>query len=63
MRSTYECHHDAISLECSACHKEWNAADLLGQAHAEADVTYLDCHQPTIQQQVQEGIQVATKDY
>jgi formate-dependent nitrite reductase cytochrome c552 subunit len=59
----YECHHDAIFLKCSECHKEWHGADLLGQAHAEVDVTCLDCHEPTIQQQLQEGIQVATQDY
>jgi len=63
LASCYECHHDGIFLNCSVCHKEWNGADLLGQAHAEADVTCLDCHEPTIQQQVQEGVKVATKDY
>jgi cytochrome c nitrite reductase small subunit len=63
LTSCYECHHDAFFFNCSVCHKEWNGADLLGQAHAEADVTCLDCHEPTIQQQVQEGIQVATKDF
>jgi hypothetical protein len=63
INSCYECHHDALFLQCSQCHKDWKGADLLAQAHAEAEVTCLDCHDPTLQQQLQEGIQVATQDF
>jgi hypothetical protein len=63
INSCYQCHHDALFLQCSQCHKDWNGADLLAQAHAEVDVTCLDCHDPTLQQQLEEGIQVATQDF
>ena len=54
---------------CATCHimqpylASWNGSDFLAQAHAEADIACLDCHEPTIQQQVDEAIKFVKKDY
>jgi formate-dependent nitrite reductase cytochrome c552 subunit len=54
---------------CAICHimqpylESWESPPLLAYAHAEENVTCLDCHEPTIQQQVEEGIKFVTNDY
>ena len=45
---------------CATCHimdpylASWESSDLGAHAHAVEDVTCLDCHEPTVQQQVDE---------
>jgi len=54
---------------CAICHimqpylESWESPPLLAYAHAEENVTCLECHEPTIQQQMDEGIKFVTKDY
>ena len=42
---------------CAICHimqpylESWESPPLLAQAHAEENITCLECHEPTIQQQ------------
>ena len=54
---------------CSICHimqpylASWEGTELLANAHAQADVTCLECHEPTIQQQVDELVAYVTGDY
>ena len=52
-------YHEQPSF-CATCHvmetylESWESPPLLANAHAEADITCLECHEPTIGQQVQE---------
>ncbi|MGA9347940.1 MAG: cytochrome c3 family protein [Anaerolineae bacterium] len=45
---------------CAICHimqpylESWESSPFLAQAHAEDNITCLECHEPTIQQQVDE---------
>jgi cytochrome c nitrite reductase small subunit len=54
---------------CAICHimqpylESWESPPLLAYAHAEENVTCLECHEPTIQQQMEEGIKFVTNDY
>ena len=54
---------------CATCHvmqlylESWESPPLLAHMHAEEDVTCLECHEPTIQQQMEEGIKFVTNDY
>lgn len=54
---------------CATCHimqpylESWESPSLLAHAHAEENITCLERHEPTIQQQVQEVGEFATKDY
>jgi cytochrome c nitrite reductase small subunit len=54
---------------CAICHimqpylESWGSPPLLAYAHAEENITCLECHEPTIQQQMEEGIKFVTKDY
>jgi len=54
---------------CAICHimqpylESWESSDFLAHAHARENITCLECHEPTIGQQVQEGIKFVTKDY
>ena len=54
---------------CAICHimqpylESWESPPLLAYAHAEDNVTCLECHEPTIQQQVDEGIKFVKNDY
>lgn len=54
---------------CSICHimrsyvQGWQGSDYLIHAHAENNITCLECHEPTIQQQVQEVIKFVKNDY
>jgi hypothetical protein len=54
---------------CGTCHimqtyvESWKSEPFLAYAHAEAGVTCLMCHEPTIQQQVDEVVKFVTKDY
>ena len=54
---------------CAICHimqpylDSWESPPLLAYAHAEDNVTCLECHEPTIQQQVDEGIKFVKNDY
>jgi cytochrome c nitrite reductase small subunit len=54
---------------CVTCHimdpylASWQSGDLGAHEHEQADVTCLDCHEPTIQQQVHEVVSYATGDY
>jgi cytochrome c nitrite reductase small subunit len=54
---------------CATCHvmqpylESWNGTGLLAYAHAEEGVTCLECHEPTIQQQVDELVTFVTNDY
>ena len=43
--------------------ESWESFPFLAHAHAEENVTCLECHEPTIQQQVDELIKFVTKDY
>jgi len=54
---------------CAICHvmqpylESWESPPLLAYAHAEENVTCLECHEPTIQQQMEEGIKFVKNDY
>jgi len=54
---------------CATCHlmepylESWLSPPLLAHAHAEESVACLDCHEPTIKQQVQELIVTVRQDY
>jgi nitrate/TMAO reductase-like tetraheme cytochrome c subunit len=54
---------------CATCHimdpylKSWQASDYGVHAHAEHDVACLDCHEPTIQQQMNELMIYVQGDY
>jgi cytochrome c nitrite reductase small subunit len=54
---------------CAICHimqpylESWESSPFLAQAHADEDVTCLECHEPTIQQQVDELVKFVTNDY
>jgi cytochrome c nitrite reductase small subunit len=54
---------------CATCHimqpylESWQSSPFLAQAHAEESVTCLECHEPTIQQQVDELVKFVTNDY
>ena len=54
---------------CATCHimqpylESWESPPYLAHAHAEENIACLDCHEPTIGQQVQEGIKFVTGDY
>jgi len=54
---------------CATCHimqlylESWESPPLLAYAHAEENVTCLECHEPTIQQQMDEGIKFVKNDY
>ena len=41
----------------------WNGSELLAHQHSEADVACLDCHEPTIKQQVEELVSFVTNNY
>jgi hypothetical protein len=41
----------------------WNGSDLSAHAHGQAGITCLDCHEPTIQEQVQEVVAYVKQDY
>jgi hypothetical protein len=54
---------------CVTCHimdpylVSWESGDLGAHEHEQADVACLDCHEPTLEQQVQEVIVYARGDY
>jgi hypothetical protein len=54
---------------CATCHimqpylDSWNEAESLAGTHAQAEVDCLECHEPTIQQQVDELAKFVTGDY
>jgi cytochrome c nitrite reductase small subunit len=54
---------------CAICHimqpylDSWNGSDLMAHTHAEAEIACLDCHEPTIGQQVQEVAKYVTRQY
>jgi len=54
---------------CGTCHimdpylESWQASDLGAHAHAVEDVTCLDCHEPTVQQQVDELVVYMQGDF
>jgi cytochrome c nitrite reductase small subunit len=54
---------------CAICHimqpylESWESSPFLAQAHAEESVSCLECHEPTIQQQVDELVKFVTNDY
>ena len=54
---------------CATCHimdpylESWQASDLGAHAHAVEDVTCLDCHEPTVQQQVDELVVYTQGDF
>ena len=45
------------------CLESWESNPLLAHAHAEEEVPCLDCHEPTIEQQVDELVALVTHDY
>ena len=54
---------------CATCHimdpylESWQASDLGANAHAEYDVTCLECHEPTVEEQVNELVVYLQGDY
>jgi cytochrome c nitrite reductase small subunit len=54
---------------CAICHimqpyvDSWQGSDFMVRQHAEADIACLDCHEPTIGQQVQEVFKYVTGKY
>lgn len=54
---------------CSTCHimepyvQSWISSSFLVKTHAEADITCLDCHEPTISQQVSELAAFISNNY
>ena len=54
---------------CATCHimdpylESWQASDLGAHAHAVEDVTCLECHEPTVQQQVDELVVYVQGDF
>jgi cytochrome c nitrite reductase small subunit len=54
---------------CVLCHvmdpylASWQGSDLLANTHAQSDLACLDCHEPTIPQQVSEVFKYVTKQY
>ena len=54
---------------CATCHimdpylESWQASDLGAHAHAVEDVACLDCHEPTVQQQVDELVVYVQGDF
>jgi cytochrome c nitrite reductase small subunit len=54
---------------CATCHimdpylESWQASDLGAHAHAEYDVTCLECHEPTVEEQVNELVVYLQGDY
>jgi len=54
---------------CATCHimdpylESWQSSDYGAAAHAEADVACLDCHEPTVQQQVDELVVYTQGDF
>jgi cytochrome c nitrite reductase small subunit len=54
---------------CGLCHimdpylASWESSNLLAEAHADADVNCLECHEPTVQQQVEELVKFVKDDY
>lgn len=54
---------------CSLCHimkpyvEGWKNSDYLVKAHADTGITCLKCHEPAIQQQVEELVKFIKKDY
>ena len=54
---------------CATCHimepylESWNRSELLVHDHAMEGVDCLDCHEPTIQQQVDELVTFVSNDY
>jgi hypothetical protein len=62
-------YHEEPAFCSTFCHimgpyvDSWTDSDLLANAHAEADVTCLDCHEPTLDEQIQEVIVYVQGDY
>jgi len=54
---------------CATCHvmepylESWEHNSLLANTHAQEDIDCLECHEPTIQQQVNELVAFVTNDY
>jgi len=54
---------------CASCHNmqshydSYAQGDLLAKKHADADVTCHDCHEPSMAQQMDEGIKFVTGNY
>jgi cytochrome c nitrite reductase small subunit len=54
---------------CAVCHimdpylESWESSDLGAHYHAEYDVTCLECHEPTLEQQVNELLVYVQGDY
>lgn len=54
---------------CATCHimqsylESWQSSDHLVRIHAKEGSECLDCHVPTIQQQMQEGLKYIIRDY
>ncbi len=61
-------YHDRPQF-CGLCHmmdpylESWESSDWLARTHAEEDIACLDCHEATIQQQVQELYLTVTNQY
>jgi hypothetical protein len=54
---------------CALCHvmepylESWNGSDALAKAHADAEIACLDCHESTIEQQINELITYVRGDF
>lgn len=62
--------HEQPSFCSAVCHKvmapyveSWQDSDLLARSHAEADIYCLDCHEPTLSEQMTEAKKYVTGDY
>ncbi|MGV8084579.1 MAG: cytochrome c3 family protein [Coriobacteriia bacterium] len=62
--------HQQPTFCSTVCHKvmapyveSWQDGDLLAAAHGKADVKCLDCHEPTLGQQITEATKFVTGDY
>jgi hypothetical protein len=62
-------YHEQPQFCSNTCHlmdpyeASWRSSDLEARAHAAEGLTCLDCHQPTIKQQVEEVVSHMTNDY
>jgi cytochrome c nitrite reductase small subunit len=62
-------YHEQPQFCAAACHvmqpylDSWQSSTPLAHAHAQADVTCLQCHEPNIQQQVTEVVHYVTGNY
>ena len=62
-------YHEQPQFCADLCHlmepyeASWESSDFEVRAHAEAGLVCLDCHEPTIKEQVEEVIHYATNDF